>query len=84
MRSNYEEIEKLIRLQDILLPKTYVWWDRCFWYKILLSDIYIVYLVYYLLGFNKMITKTIKISESTHNALSELASKENTFDDVIN
>ena len=31
-----------------------------------------------------MITKTIKISESTHNALSELASKENTFDDVIN
>ena len=31
-----------------------------------------------------MMTKTIKISESTHNALSELASKKNTFDDVIN
>ena len=31
-----------------------------------------------------MMTKTIKISKSTHNALSELASKNNTFDDVIN
>ena len=31
-----------------------------------------------------MMTKTIKISESTYNVLSELASKENTFDDVIN
>ncbi|RAP51013.1 MAG: hypothetical protein BZ136_00225 [Methanosphaera sp. rholeuAM74] len=28
--------------------------------------------------------KTIKISVSTHNVLSELASKKDTFDDVIN
>lgn len=31
-----------------------------------------------------MMTKTIKISESTHHKLSEFASKKNTFDDVIN
>lgn len=31
-----------------------------------------------------MMTKTIKISENTHNALSELASKNDTFNDVIN
>ena len=31
-----------------------------------------------------MMTKTIKISVSTHNALSELASKKDTFNDVIN
>ena len=29
-------------------------------------------------------TKTIKISKSTHDALSELASKKETFNDVIN
>ena len=31
-----------------------------------------------------MMTKTIKISQSTHDALSELASKKDTFNDVIN
>ena len=31
-----------------------------------------------------MMTKTIKISERTHHKLSELASKKDTFDDVIN
>jgi predicted CopG family antitoxin len=31
-----------------------------------------------------MMTKAIKISVSTHNALSELASKKDTFNDVIN
>lgn len=31
-----------------------------------------------------MMTKTIKISKSTHDALSELASKKDTFNDVIN
>ena len=30
-----------------------------------------------------MMTKTIKISESTHESLSELASKNDTFNDVI-
>ena len=31
-----------------------------------------------------MMTKTIKISESTHQKLSEFASKKDTYDDVIN
>ena len=31
-----------------------------------------------------MMTKTIKISEKTHNHLSNLASKNDTFNDVIN
>lgn len=31
-----------------------------------------------------MMTKTIKISKNTHDALSELASKKDTFNDVIN
>ncbi len=31
-----------------------------------------------------MMTKTIKISKSTHDALSELASKKDTYNDVIN
>lgn len=31
-----------------------------------------------------VMTKTIKISQSTHDALSELASKKDTFNDVIN
>ena len=31
-----------------------------------------------------MMTKTIKISEGTHQKLSEFASKKDTFDDVIN
>ena len=31
-----------------------------------------------------MMTKTIKISKSTHDALTELASKKDTFNDVIN
>ncbi len=30
-----------------------------------------------------MLTKTIKISQSTHDALSKLASKQDTFNDVI-
>lgn len=31
-----------------------------------------------------MMTKTIKISQKTHDSLSELASKNDTFNDVIN
>ena len=35
------------------------------------------------IGGNNMMTKTIKISEKTHKSLSELASKNETFNDVI-
>ena len=41
-----------------------------------------VYLVYYVLV-KPMMTKTIKISLKTHKLLSELASKNETFNDVI-
>ena len=50
-------------------------------FKLVFRKLFIVYWVYY--NCDNMMTKTIKISQSTHKSLSELASKNDTFNDVI-
>ncbi len=50
-------------------------------FNLIFRKIFIVYSVYYYCDI--MMTKTIKISQDTHKSLSELASKNDTFNDVI-